>query len=163
MAGDWDVSENKNWCQVLVLLQATVHGCVLIGEILGRCRAQLRQQISIMRSCTQSYIDRVNNRSTYNFYELVPGTVCGPFIDEEHFDEWCLSRVPDGLFGLTRKKRTKWMEKECQRPSREFVLTHGNLSLRNIIVDDGVVTGIVDWEMSAQVASGLSTRSTLSP
>lgn len=110
--------------------------------------AQLRQQIRNMRSCTQSYIGRINNRSTYNFYERVPGTLCGPFIDEEHFDEWCLSRVPDGVFGLTRKKWTKWLEEERQRPFRKFVLTHGNLSPRNIIVDDGVVTGIVDWEMS---------------
>lgn len=110
--------------------------------------AQLRQQISNMRSCTQSYIGRINNRSTYNFYERVPGKACGPFIDEEHFDEWCLSRVPEGLFGLTRQKWTKWLEKERQRPVRRFVLTHGNLSPRNIIVDDGSITGIVDWEMS---------------
>lgn len=110
--------------------------------------AQLRQQISNMRSCTQSYIGRIDNRSAYNFYERVPGSVCGPFINEEHFDEWCLSRVPDGLFGLTRKKWTKWLEKERQRPFRNMVLTHGNLSPRNIIVADGVVTGIVDWEMS---------------
>lgn len=110
--------------------------------------AQLRDQISNMRTCTQSYIGRVNNRSTCNNYERFPGVVCGPFIDEEHFDQWCLARVPDGLFGLTRKKWTKWLEKERQRPFRKFVLTHGDLSPRNIIVDDGVVTGIVDWESS---------------
>lgn len=110
--------------------------------------AQLRDQISNMRSCTQSYIGRVNNRSTCNVYKGVPGEVCGPFVDEEHFDEWCLARVPDGLFGLTRKKWTKWLKQERKRPYRKFVLTHGDLSPRNIIVDGGVVTGIVDWERS---------------
>lgn len=110
--------------------------------------AQLREQISNMRSCTQSYIGRVNNRSTCDVYERMPGKVCGPFIDEEHFDQWCLARVPDGLFGLTRKKWTRWLEKERQRPFRKFVLTHGDLSPRNIVVDGGVVTGIVDWERS---------------
>ena len=112
--------------------------------------AQLREQINKMRACTQSYIGRLNNRSTCNVYEPVPvvGEVCGPFIDEEHFDRWCLDRVPDGLFGLTRKKWARWLEKERQRPLRKFVLTHGDLSPSNIIVDGGVVTGIVDWERS---------------
>ena len=110
--------------------------------------SQLREQIGNMRSCTQSYIGRVNNRSTCNLYERIPGQFCGPFIDEEHFDNWCLARVPDGLFGFTRKKWTRWLEKERQKPFRKFVLTHGDLSPRNIIVDGGVVTGIVDWEKS---------------
>lgn len=112
--------------------------------------AQLREQISNMRACTQSYIGRLNNRSTCNVYEPVPviGEVCGPFVDEEHFDRWCLDRVPDGLFGFTKRKWARWLEKERQRPLRKFVLTHGDLSPTNIIVDGGVVTGIVDWERS---------------
>lgn len=110
--------------------------------------AQLREQVSNMRSCTQSYIGRLNNRSTCNVYERMPGQVCGPFIDEENFDKWCLDRVPDGLFGLTRKKWARWLEKERQRPYRKFVLTHGNLSPHSIIVDDGVITGIVGWGRS---------------
>lgn len=39
--------------------------------------AQLREQIGNMRSCTQSYIGRVNNRSTCDVYERMPGKVCG--------------------------------------------------------------------------------------
>lgn len=31
---------------------------------------------------------------------------------------------------------------------KEFVLTHGDLSPRNIMVQDGIVTGIIDWERS---------------
>ncbi|POS72631.1 hypothetical protein DHEL01_v208972 [Diaporthe helianthi] len=112
--------------------------------------AQLREQIGNKRACTQSYIGRLNNRSTCNVYEPVPviGEVCGPFIDEEHFDRWCLDRVPDGLFGFTKRKWARWLEKERQRPLGKFVLTHGDLSPSNIIVDGGVVTGIVDWERS---------------
>lgn len=120
------------------------------GEERKSIISQLREQISNMRSCTQSYIGRPSNRSTCNVYEPVPvvGEVCGPFTDEEHFDNWCLERVPEGIFGLTRRKWARWLEKERQRPFRKFVLTHGDLSPRNIIVDGGVVTGIVDWERS---------------
>ncbi|KAG8157861.1 hypothetical protein KVR01_012133 [Diaporthe batatas] len=122
----------------------------LSGEERKSIIAQLREQISNMRSCTQSYIGRLNNRSTCNVYEPVSivGEVCGPFIDEEHFDRWCLDRVPDGVFGLTKRKWARWLEKDRQRPHRKLVLTHGDLSPRNIIVDGGVVTGIVDWERS---------------
>ena len=34
-----------------------------------------------------------------------------------------------------------------KNPSK-FVLTHGDLAARNIMVQDGRITGIVDWEYS---------------
>lgn len=37
--------------------------------------ARLREQISNMRSCTQSYIGRLNNKSSCNVYERMPGEV----------------------------------------------------------------------------------------
>ena len=29
---------------------------------------------------------------------------------------------------------------------RAFILTHGDLVARNIVVEDGIITGIINWE-----------------
>jgi hypothetical protein len=110
---------------------------------------QLREQITRMRACTQPYIGRVNNKPTRNVYDRLPTTYFGPFPDEESFDKWCMQRVPVGFFGLAHKKWPRWLEKERRKSSSgRFVLTHGDLSPRNIMVKDGKITGIVDWERS---------------
>lgn len=110
--------------------------------------AQLREQMARIRACTQPYIGRMNNRPTRNIYDRLPTTYCGPFASEEEFDNWCVDRVPVGFFGLGRWKWPRWLEKERRKSSGKFVLTHGDLSPRNILVKDGKITGIVDWERS---------------
>jgi aminoglycoside phosphotransferase len=40
------------------------------------------------------------------------------------------------------------LERACSKSSGRFVLTHGDLTPRNILVQDDVITGIVDWEYS---------------
>ncbi|RAH54974.1 kinase-like protein [Aspergillus piperis CBS 112811] len=90
---------------------------------------QLKQQVQEMRKHTQPYIGRIGNVTTYNFFDRLHNNDMGPFASEEEFDEWCFARV--------KKKR----------PSK-FVLTHGDLSARNIMVQDGQLTGIVDWAYS---------------
>lgn len=110
--------------------------------------AQLREQMARIRACTQPYIGRVNNQPTRNVYDRLPTTYCGPFPNEEAFDNWCLERVPVGFFGLAHWKWLRWLEKERHKFSGKFVLTHGDLSPRNIMVKDGKITGIVDWERS---------------
>lgn len=110
--------------------------------------AQLREQMARIRACTQPYIGRINNRPTRNIYDRLPTTYCGPFASEEEFDNWCVDRVPVGFFGLSHRKWSRWLEKERRKSSGKFVLTHGDLSPRNILVKDGKITGIVDWERS---------------
>lgn len=110
--------------------------------------SQLREQITRMRACTQPYIGRVNKKPTRNIYDRLPTTYCGPFPSEEAFDNWCVERVPVGFFGLAHWKWPRWLEKERRKSSGKFVLTHGDLSPRNIMVKDGKITGIVDWERS---------------
>lgn len=110
--------------------------------------AQLREQMARIRACTQPYIGRINNRPTRNIYDRLPTTYCGPFSSEEAFDDWCLERVPVGFFGLAHWKWPRWLEKERRKSSGKFVLTHGDLSPCNIMVKDGKITGIVDWERS---------------
>ncbi|POR36300.1 Uncharacterized protein TPAR_03500 [Tolypocladium paradoxum] len=101
---------------------------------------QLRVQLARMKACTQPFIERLGRQPTRNVYDRIPETYCGPFADEEEFDKWCLSRVGGGPF-----IRWKWQRRNS---SSAFVLTHGDLAPRNILVYDGVMTGIVDWEAS---------------
>ncbi|KAI8945748.1 kinase-like domain-containing protein [Xylaria longipes] len=107
---------------------------------------QLRAQLASMRECTESFIGRVGRQHVRNVYDRVPQTYCGPFVDEKEFDSWCLAR-------LNRFLRWKWRRVlESNRRQRDgpakYVLTHGDLTPRNILVKDGKITGIVDWEKS---------------
>ncbi|KAH8673400.1 hypothetical protein BX600DRAFT_455187 [Xylariales sp. PMI_506] len=98
-----------------------------------------------MRTCTQTFIGRVGRQHVRNVYDRIPQTYCGPFADEEEFDNWCLARLRNRLV------RWKWQRvlKHNRRDTpATFVLTHGDLTPRNILVKDGAITGIVDWEKS---------------
>ncbi|EEH03463.1 conserved hypothetical protein [Histoplasma capsulatum G186AR] len=108
-------------------------------------KEQLADHLKLFRSCTQPYIGRVNRQPTYNPYEGITTNFIGPFNSEAKFDEWCLSRIKN------TSERSKWRRKlaELRRNSQsKFVLTHGDLFPRNILVKEGKITGIVDWERS---------------
>lgn len=106
---------------------------------------QLRAQITQMRTCIQPFIGRVGRQHTGNVYDRLVQTYCGPFADEEECDNWRLARLTRGR--LARWKWNRMLERERRKShSGRFVLTHGDLTPRNILVQDGVITGIVDWE-----------------
>ncbi|GIZ43218.1 hypothetical protein CKM354_000645200 [Cercospora kikuchii] len=113
-------------------------------------KVQFRQQLACMRACTSETIGRLPCTPTYNIYNRLATTHFGPFRDEQTFDDWCLARIPVGLWGLQRKQWARWLQKERlgSQNSNKFVLTHCDLTPRNIIVKDGKITGIVDWERS---------------
>ncbi|KAF4467402.1 hypothetical protein FALBO_5727 [Fusarium albosuccineum] len=73
-------------------------------------------------------------------------TYCGPFSDEKEFDDWCLDQLDGGP--LARWRWQRYLKKERKSSPGRFVLTHGDLTPRNIMVQDGTVTGIIDWEKS---------------
>ncbi|RFU34691.1 hypothetical protein B7463_g1644, partial [Scytalidium lignicola] len=106
-------------------------------------KTQLKEQISNFRRCTQPYIGRLDYQPTRNFYDRLKFNFMGPFDSEAEFDNWCLSRVKSPL------ARIKWkylLPRMHRKVSKAFVLTHGDLAARNIMVKDGVITGILDWE-----------------
>ncbi|RYP10934.1 hypothetical protein DL764_000370 [Monosporascus ibericus] len=108
---------------------------------------QLRTQLARMRACTQPFIGRVGRQKTRNVYDGFGGSYCGPFADEKAFDDWCLAHIPGGP--LMRFKWRWLLESERKnRRAASFVLTHGDLTPRNIIVQGNVIMGIVDWERS---------------
>ncbi|OJJ73870.1 hypothetical protein ASPBRDRAFT_41617 [Aspergillus brasiliensis CBS 101740] len=107
--------------------------------------SQLWQQVQEMRRHTQPYIGRIGNIETYDvFDDWNDDRDFGPFESEKEFDEWCLNKIkflPQKIFWwpLLSRMRNK---------SSKFVLTHGELAARNIMVHDGQITGITDWRCS---------------
>lgn len=63
----------------------------------------------------------------------------GPFADEEEFNEATLSYVPE-----PRPSR----EELCHHIRHPVVFTHNDFAIRNVMVKDGKITGIIDWEGS---------------
>ncbi|KAK2766638.1 hypothetical protein FQN54_005949 [Arachnomyces sp. PD_36] len=109
-------------------------------------KTHLKEQLRLFRTCTQPYIGRINRQSTLNFYDRLDFKFMGPFESEEEFDNWCLARVKSPMAYALWKRLLPKMRKEGGQ--QKFVLTHGDLSARNIMVHDGKITGIVDWEYS---------------
>ncbi|KAG7091276.1 hypothetical protein E1B28_010325 [Marasmius oreades] len=64
----------------------------------------------------------------------------GPFHDVAEFHEYLLSRTPPQYQISARAKAAKAYARPFQ-----VVFTHGDLNLRNILVKDRQITGIVDW------------------
>lgn len=109
-------------------------------------KVQLKEQVHLFRTCTQPFIGRVNRQPVRNSYDRAQFRFMGPFDSELEFDKWCLSRLKSPVAKLKWKLVLSKLRPKSPRSS--FVLTHGDLAARNIIVNDGRITGIVDWEHS---------------
>ncbi|KAL1856422.1 hypothetical protein VTK73DRAFT_8288 [Phialemonium thermophilum] len=111
-------------------------------------KAELRSQLACIRACKQPFIGRIGRQHTRNVYDRIPQTYCGPFSDEREFDRWCIARLKGGP--LVRWRWQLFLDRERHRNPGpgEFVLTHGDLSPRNILVHNGHLSGILDWEKS---------------
>jgi hypothetical protein len=117
----------------------------------GVVKEQLRKQLTCMRACTEPFIGGVGRQKVRNVYDLLGDSYCGPFDGEEAFDEWCLGKIQGG--SLVRAKWRWLLRSEREKrggaaANSRFVLTHGDLTPRNILVQGNVVTGIIDWERS---------------
>ncbi|RDL42369.1 Uncharacterized protein BP5553_02348 [Venustampulla echinocandica] len=108
-------------------------------------KTQLKEQIRIFRTCTKPYIGRIDHELTRNFYDRLGISYMGPFDSEVEFDEWCLARLKTPISRMKWKYLVPYMRGS---DSKRFVLTHGDLAAHNIMVNDGIITGIVDWEHS---------------
>ncbi|OJJ70605.1 hypothetical protein ASPBRDRAFT_56383 [Aspergillus brasiliensis CBS 101740] len=106
---------------------------------------QLKQQVQEMRKHTQPYIGRISNVTTYKFFDRLHDNDMGPFATEEDFVEWCFARVK---FSYQKAFWKRYLPRMRNKKPSKFVLTHGDLAARNIMVKDGQLTGIVDWEYS---------------
>ncbi|KAH6623771.1 hypothetical protein F5144DRAFT_540264 [Chaetomium tenue] len=106
-----------------------------MGEVdRGVVKEQLREQLAAMLACREGFIGGVGREKVRNVYDGMRDSYCGPFDDEEAFDEWCLGRIQGGP--LVRAK-WRWLLRNERRERRGWESGFGN-----------VLTGIVDWERS---------------
>ncbi|CAH0023460.1 unnamed protein product [Clonostachys rhizophaga] len=121
-------------------------------ELQESIKNQLRGQLALMRLLTMPYIGRVGYQPTWNVFNGRQTYALGPFPDRQSFDEWCLRRIrqkPDRSHTLAKWRLRRHVKKDRARSAEgRFVLTHGDLSPRNIMVEDGMITGIIDWQFS---------------
>lgn len=110
----------------------------------GSVKDQLREQFARMRTFTQPFIGCLDRRPAQNVYNRIIPDHFGPFEDEEAFDNWCLARLK--CLPHTRWKWKTWLKRMRKEFPSRFVLTHGDLTPRNIMVEGSKVTGIIDWE-----------------
>lgn len=101
---------------------------------------QLGRIISLMRLGRQEnfYIGSINGPAhdlrTYSDYSG------GPFTDETAFNDFVLN-----LFSLTPQPIRKSLSDQM-RTDHSIRFTHGDLSPRNIIVKNGTIQALIDWE-----------------
>ncbi|KAH7912083.1 kinase-like domain-containing protein [Hygrophoropsis aurantiaca] len=106
--------------------------------------AQLRELIQRLREPTGQFLGKIGHRACMDPGGFGVNDSCmGPFDDEESFNRYRLERVRVEK-GDDAANRVASLQKSGHR----FVLTHGDLSGRNIFVKDGKITGLVDWESS---------------
>ncbi|KAL5355011.1 kinase-like domain-containing protein [Aspergillus floccosus] len=104
-------------------------------------KRQLREE---PRKLTQPYAGRIGRQKTHCFFPRLGHETKGPFDSEKESDKWCLNRIEDRLLWEFWRPCLPAMRSK----STKFVLTHGDLAARNIMVDGDRITGIVDWEYS---------------
>lgn len=69
----------------------------------------------------------------------------GPFRSENDFNEWQLAQLHPEVSLLSREM---YGEVHSQLNDHQILFTHGDLAFHNIIVKDGHVNAIIDWEYS---------------
>ncbi|KAG6114301.1 hypothetical protein E4U13_003415 [Claviceps humidiphila] len=107
----------------------------LVGD-LQECLSELR---AIPKEVSPKYaITNVLGEACYDGrlitgsdYDEARGDFLGPFVDEDDFNDTLrCGALPDVV----------------HRSGHEIVLTHGDLNMRNIMMHNGRLSGIIDWE-----------------
>ncbi|KAI1362411.1 kinase-like domain-containing protein [Xylaria arbuscula] len=65
------------------------------------------------------------------------------FKDEAGFNEWLINDLFERTPMLIREAL-----RSCMRTDHRIVLTHGDLAQHNILVQNGKITGLIDWEFA---------------
>jgi hypothetical protein len=121
-------------------------------------RAQLVDILKKLRRFTAPFPQKVNGDQLDDSVLCV----CAPnpptcfkigFTDDEWLEEMS-DQLRGGLSAIHKTKDPKVIEEKLQEIKDDFprggpyVLTHGDLNGENIIVKDGKIEAIIDWEMS---------------
>jgi hypothetical protein len=150
--GIYDIYNSRTELLARVMVSERVPGIPLADAWEGyndadksAIKDQLRHQLARIRACTQPYIGRIGYQKLRNVYDITD-TFCGPFDTEKAFDDFCVKCLFGGF--RTQWKWKRFLRRDRKQRSSTFVLTHGDLTPGNIIVQGNVITGIIDWEFS---------------
>lgn len=101
---------------------------------------QLRQIVQKLRENRKDhYIGGIGNTVAIDYRKAV--LTGGPFTTEEQFNTFLRS----DLFPTARRRLHSTFQ-EIMSSNHEIVLTHSDISLRNIIVQNGQIKALIDWE-----------------
>lgn len=77
----------------------------------------------------------------------VPNHRIGPCDSEDEFDDYLLSTASSHSFPTQEEyEETLTAARKLHTLSHRIVFTHGDLALHNILVHNGHVSGLIDWE-----------------
>lgn len=101
---------------------------------------QLRKIVNQLRSLEGSYIGSLEQRPAIDARR--DRNQGGPFFSEAAFNEFLLGNT----ISTTPTIYRKMLKDLLSSTSHKVLFTHGDLSPTNIIVKEGRIVGIVDWE-----------------
>ncbi|CAG7926062.1 unnamed protein product [Penicillium olsonii] len=101
--------------------------------------SELHSFINQLRELKGSYIGAINRgKAIIGHIASIEG---GPFDSEQHFNEFILGDIIPSAPAMLRHHA-----KFALMNDHEIVFTHADFSPRNILVEEGRVTAIIDWE-----------------
>lgn len=103
---------------------------------------QLRDFISLMRADRQDHISIGNINGPARDCRRYKDYAGGPFTDEKDFNDFLLNLYPQCPHAIRESLAA------TMRSDHSILFTHGDLSPRNIIVRDGKIRALVDWEFA---------------
>lgn len=142
------VEATEQWCILMEYIQGEVLQEAW-DEASGEWKASIIQQLKTfmaeLRSIKGNLIGTVDGQSCRDQFFEDQSETYGPFATEKDFH--------NALIDVMRAtQQNAWVEIVAgfvqSLPAHEIVLTHSDLAPRNIIVRDGKVVAILDWELA---------------
>lgn len=107
--------------------------------------AQLKKYMADLRSLpAPGYIGSVDNGPVTDVILEWSTTSKGPFASEEDFN----ATIADAFVAKSKGQVGPYIRGMMESCKHGIVFTHGDLRPNNIIVKDGRVTAVIDWEMA---------------
>ena len=142
------------WAPVSILM-TRLPGCELADiypdldqEQQDSLAMELKTIFETIRSWPNSWGDRICSISGESIRSIrVPNHRIGPCESEDEYHDYLIGAASSHSFGSREEfERSMAAARQTQTLQHPIVFTHGDLANHNILVHDGHVSGIIDWE-----------------